>query len=361
MDPVCKWSVPNPPAFPGLTDAGISPQLNITLPEYNIYFNYTGLRGWVSYGKTIAVIGGNSVIASIDILMNGTTRDPVTDGTTAFMVAVVTSQESVASTASSDPSKLDLSGLPTQDISFIASYSTNKNLTTAKFSILVCQPRARIETREVVLDGGGTVQFTEKTGFGRQGNLHDSQTALLLAQSLGKYTTDSGPETSYQGIGKAGQIRMFFGTNVTNTTTAPTTLKPLPVEEITDMYARIQQAAMVTYLSGKFGTAYVPGRFQTVNLVFQSSLPQVIASTVLFSLITIFINLCFFRSYTEKFTLFAISASLARSNIPELSEAVREAGEGEHAVEQMGKNRIRLVDDDLGETRHGGSTLQIDM
>ncbi|KAL0574659.1 hypothetical protein V5O48_007306 [Marasmius crinis-equi] len=356
MDPVCKWTIPNPPAAAGLSSSGIVSQLNITIPEYNVFVNYTGLSSWNSNGKTIEVIGGDSVLAGINMLKNLTTKDPVTDGTMAFMAAVVTSQDSIFS-SSLDPSKLDLSGLPTQDITFNDTTSISKNLTTAKFSILVCQPRARIETREVILNGSGIAHVTTRTGLGRQGNLHDVQTALLLSQSLSKYTSDSGPETSYRGIGKAGQVRMFFGSNMSNSTATPI-IKPLPVEDITNTYARIQQAAMVSYLSGKFGTAHVPGRFQTVKLVFQSSIPQVIASTVLFGLVTLFIDLCFFRSYTEKFTLVAVSASLARSNISEVCEGAREdLGGGERALDQMGRNPVRLVDDGLG-ARHGG-TLQM--
>lgn len=75
-------------------------------------------------------------------------------------------------------------------------------------SVLVCNPRSTIESREIRADGSGRVEVVENKPLVRQGNLHTSQTKLLLykvgiqdfnaisklmvyTQALTKYATDS--------------------------------------------------------------------------------------------------------------------------------------------------------------------------
>ncbi|KAL0058491.1 hypothetical protein AAF712_014825 [Marasmius tenuissimus] len=344
MDPVCNWTIPSPPAVPAQT-SGSSLQMNITLPDYGISTSYGSVSTWTTHNKTIEVIGGGSTFgSSLAQLVNITTQDPVTDGTMAWIVAQnVGGIKNERFSSSLDLSLLDLTGVPTQEveISFNDTVAGTGNITSAKFSVLVCRPRARVETREVRLDGSGNIIVAERTGFGRQGNLHDGQTALLLTQSLNMYTTDSGPDSGYDGVGRAGQAHLFFGNYLWNVS-ATSSIKPVPIENITETYGLAQQAALNSYLSGKIATAYVPGRLQEVKLVFQSSLPQVIASTVLFGLVTLFSVVCYFRSYTESFTFFSIAATLARSNIPEAFERAREDFGEENAVQGVEKERIQL-------------------
>ncbi|KAK1224914.1 hypothetical protein PQX77_012154 [Marasmius sp. AFHP31] len=344
MDPICNWTIPNPPAVPAQTSSSL--QMNITLPDYGISISYSSLSDtWTTHNKTIEVIGdGSTSFGSSNLaqLVNITTRDPVTDGSMAWIVA-----QSVVGTkrfsSSADLSLLDLTGIPTQEIeiNFNDTAAGTSNITSAKFSILVCRPRARVETREVRLDASGNIVVAERTGLGRQGNLHDGQTALLLTQSLNMYTTDSGPDSGYEGVGRAGQARLFFGDNLWNASVT-SSIKPAPIENITERYGHAQQAALNSYLSGKIATAYVPGRLQEVKLVFQSSLPQVIASTVLFGFVTLFSVVCYFRSYRERFTLFSVGAILMRSNIPDAFERAREEFGEEKAIQGIEENRIQL-------------------
>ena len=142
---------------------------------------------------------------------------------------------------------------------------------------------------------------------------------------------------------------MFFGTDIWNASTTRT-IKPVPIGNITQTYSLAQQAALNAYLSGKIATAFVPGRLQEVKLVFQSSLPQVIASTVLLGLVTIFMVASHLRLRAEKFSLFSVATTLVRSNIPDAFEGAREDLGEQMAVDSMRDRKIRL---------DAGRTLQI--
>ena len=91
---------------------------------------------------------------------------------------------------------------------------------------------------------------------------------------------------------------------------------------------------MRSFLSGGLASAYVPGRVQTPTLVFTSSLPHVIVSTVLFALLALFINLCYLRADTEQFTLLSVAATLAHSDVPNVCEDIRYADQSQDAIDQ---------------------------
>jgi type III secretory pathway component EscS len=106
---------------------------------------------------------------------------------------------------------------------------------------------------------------------------------------------------------------------------------------------------MRSYLSGAMATAYVPGRAQSLKLVFTSSLPHVVVSTVLFAFLALFINVCYLRSDTEQFTLFSVAAALAHSNVPAVCEDIKYADRGRGAMREnvalksLEGRRIRLA------------------
>ncbi|KAK1215227.1 hypothetical protein PQX77_022178 [Marasmius sp. AFHP31] len=85
MDPVCDWTVPNPPVVPDS-----SGPLHIKLPTFGISATYVGLSGWAIHNKTIEVIvdGGKSpnggystpIGDRITQFVNTTTQNSVTDG-----------------------------------------------------------------------------------------------------------------------------------------------------------------------------------------------------------------------------------------------------------------------------------------
>ncbi|KAG7087188.1 hypothetical protein E1B28_013169 [Marasmius oreades] len=344
LDPVCNWTIPNPPATISKVDNITSLQaVNITLPDHSISATYNGLSNW-DQNKSVEVIGSGD-FGLVMSLKNTTTGDAITDGSMAWIVAQLTSgQQRDFASSTTDTSVLDLSGIPTQDISYNSTTTSisNQTMTSVRFSVLVCKPRAAVETREVRLDGNGGLEVSDRRGLTRQGNLDDGQVSLLLGKSLAKYTTDSGPDTGYEGIGKAGQVRLFFGPNFWNWTATPV-LKPLPLQDITSTYRSAVQASMTSYLSGKISTSFVPGRIQSVKLVFTSSLPHVIVSTVLFGIVTIWIIVCYFRPHAAKFTLVSVAAVLGQgSNVVEVCDSVSDSDEV--AFKHLKNRGVRLED-----------------
>ncbi|KAG8777749.1 hypothetical protein FRC12_000230 [Ceratobasidium sp. 428] len=346
MDPVCNWAVSNPPMAPPLdSNNTFSSRVNLTLPNYGVgsSFYLTTLQS--SYSKTVAVFSTDSD-ATGSGLFNLTNNDPPSQGMTAWLVAQCTSCNT--GSGGEDPSKIDLTGIPTQKFTSTKSPgSVNPVDMSLDVGVLVCDPRASVETREVRMDGSGGINVIEDgRTFVRQGNLQITQTRLLLAKALQAYTSSSGPTTGFNGVGKAAQVRLLFGP--TGNATETTILKPLPVDQLTQNYNLAIQAAMRAYLSGSMATAYVPGRTQTPTLVFTSSLPHVIVSTILFAFTALFINACYLRSDNEQFTLFSLSAALARSNLPAICEDVRYADNGravgeDVAIESLRGRRLRLT------------------
>jgi hypothetical protein len=113
-------------------------------------------------------------------LFNLTTNDPPVQGTMAWLVSQCTSCK--PDSFSSDPSVIDFTGIPSQQFTSPRTSLGNVTMETATFSILVCNPRATIETREVRADGSGKIQVMDGGPLVLQGNLHRSQTKLLLAK-----------------------------------------------------------------------------------------------------------------------------------------------------------------------------------
>ena len=115
-----------------------------------------------------------------DGLFNLTTNDPPTQGTMAWLVSQCTSCQALNFR---DPSRLNLTGIPTQEFKFPLLGAGNLTEATSLVSLLVCHPRATIETREIRADGSGRVEVVESKPLVRQGNLHIAQTKLLLSKA----------------------------------------------------------------------------------------------------------------------------------------------------------------------------------
>ena len=96
-----------------------------------------------------------------------------------------------------------------------------------------------------------------------------------------------------------------------------TKLAPQALSNITAVYTTMVQAAAKVYMTGALGTAYVPGRINTSEVVFDSSLPHVIVSTFLFVILSLLVAIAHFRSGKEEpFTLLGVAAALHESGIP---------------------------------------------
>ncbi|KAF8606414.1 hypothetical protein BDV93DRAFT_542676 [Ceratobasidium sp. AG-I] len=343
MDPVCTWTVPDPPLTvpPESWNTNLTYEigLNISLPTHGVgarivLSDIRELVIWLmgrgsTYARVLADDSQRTKLMGVLTLFNLTTNYPPTQGTMAWIVAQCTSCEAFWY---ADPSKIDFTGIPAQEFKYPSTFTGNITEETSLVSFLVCNPRATIESREVRADGSGRVEVVESKPLARQGNLHTLQTKLLLSRALFEYTLNSGPSTTYSGIGKAAQIQLFFG-KVGNSTETKT-LTPRPIDKLTEGYALAQQAAMRSYLSGEIASSYVPGRVQTLTLVFTSSLPHVITSTILFALLTLFINICYLRADAEQFTLLSVATALAHSDVPNVCEDMRYANQTQDPVHQ---------------------------
>ncbi|CUA75878.1 putative protein YuaQ [Escherichia coli K-12] [Rhizoctonia solani] len=323
MNPVCTWTVPSPPVVPVANASDSSAVVNLTLPDFGVSTQlYPRNFGFPLLGSkmSLTVLGEDITSA----LVNISTGDPPITGVMGWLMTRCKSCQ--PSTEEKFYNTINMTGLPTQEYQGVRIVGNVSEPETAEFSILMCDPRLSVETREVRLDGSGRITVMENGGLTRQGNLHLAQTRLLLGKGLAKFGSDSGPNTMFSGVGQETQIKMFFGP-IENSTLTPV-LTPRPISELTHGYMVAQQAAMRSYLSGRMSSSVVPGRMQEMKLVFTSSLPQVVVSTVLFVFAAIFINACYLRSDTEQFTLFSVAAALSNSNLGRMCEDVKYVDRG---------------------------------
>lgn len=225
----------------------------------------------------------------------------------------------------------DLSGLPTIHI---VQHNFNRTLPDMSYELafLICAPHTDFETREVRNDGLGRLTVQNFSYPFRQGNLDPTQTNILLSNALSDIAQSAGPTVAGAAIlGTEGQASLIFGPNSTNITDdfsqSMIILKPAPIENITAAYTLMLRSASKVFLNGAVSKAYVPGRLSTEQIIFTSSLPQVIVSTVLFFLLCTVAAVSHFRKEIPKFTFFNVAASLDGSDIPRvMGQARNDAG-----------------------------------
>jgi len=192
---------------------------------------------------------------------------------------------------------------------------------------------------------------------------------LLLSYSMSGFADKSGPSLSVGSMGSKAQAALIFGNeqiNTINTTNGVFTITPLQNHAIANSYVRVLQSTTnvhlnfleiqanlslirsQTYIGGKLGTAYVPGRLSKPALIFRSSMGNysptyflrlvitdgaftgyLAVSSALFALLTFFIIWAHFRAGKgEQFTLARIAIALDKSDIPSrFGEMKREADE----------------------------------
>ncbi|KAJ3481627.1 hypothetical protein NLI96_g7532 [Meripilus lineatus] len=236
----------------------------------------------------------------------------------------------------------DLSGLPVVQVADTDFH----NNSTYNVSFLVCSPNVVIETREIRNDGHGRLTVMETPYTPRQGNLHPGQTSVMFSTALGMLDMGGGPSSI---LNSEAQTILLLGptaTNISGSFHDPPTLRPLPEADIAEIYAHMLHSATKVYLDGTFSTAYVPGRIWVERVVFASSLPQLIASTILLVILSGILILSHFRKTTPQFTLFSVAAALHGSEIPStFAKAKRWADPKSREAEMvapMGRKRIVL-------------------
>jgi len=214
--------------------------------------------------------------------------------------------------------------------------------TAVDVSFLFCTPNAEIQTRQISNDGQGILTIGDKVPT-PQGNLHPVQTNLLLSYAFNDFD-EAGPSnpSNISTLGNQVQFAFVFG----NVSSGANQLPPQPINVISQSYGKILRSAVKPFMDGSLASATVPGRTTREIAVFAASLPQVVASTVLYLILSAFVILCHFRRHMPQFTLFAVAAALARSDIPSLFAELKASSQGppseDGAVMTLGNPRVLL-------------------
>ena len=276
-----------------------------------------------TYDKSIIVYDAVVKMVDFNNLVNISDTGNIASG--AFAVAV---GQCIDNCQSPTDVEIDLTGLPTLTAPTRGiDLNGTAIIETYALAFLICDPHADFETREVRNDGHGRLTVLNTSYPTRQGNLHPEQTNLLLSNLLSNID-QSGPSlTVGSALGSEVQATLIFGPSSTNLShnfgDPPLVIKPAPLENITDVYAHMLQSSSKLFLSGLLSKAYVPGRLSTEQVIFTSSLPQVVVSTVLFFVLCVVAAASHFRREIPKFTLFAVAASLDGSDVPRVLNQVR--------------------------------------
>ncbi|KAG8966581.1 hypothetical protein FRC03_011637 [Tulasnella sp. 419] len=240
---------------------------------------------------------------------------------------------------------------------------------TFGISFLSCRPNETIETREVWIDLEGKVELAPLQGEGvykRQGNLNELQTRILMSQVLQGFRTieNSGPNvhrSSYmEGLGGGAQIQLLFSQERSLVIPQDGRYEVKPIEEITRSYGRALQSTLKLFVDGTLLHYYVPSRTNRLILIFVSSFPHLVASTVVFVALSIFVIVVHFRKPVPQFTLFAVASSLSGSELPSTLEDVRQ-GEGAPLIERFALEELQVssVKVDRGSPGSPSSRIQL--
>ena len=248
----------------------------------------------------------------------------VSDGSTVLIISQLTYSPFLEVPPLYKPS-IDFSKVPTLQVS-------NGNI----LAFLLCRPHVSIQTRQVSTMGNGI--FTLGQHQPSQGNLDLSQVNYLMGEMLfySNFATNSGP--LQDDVGTEMMVRLILGNNYRFWSNIP----PAPLTNITTVYKQVMQSATKVFLSGAFGVANVTGVRFKEQVAFKSSLGHVIASAILFTLLTMGLVVAQFRKERGAFTLVEVAAALAGSDAPQkFVEMKQRADAGERRtlrIVQSGKD-----------------------
>ncbi|KIJ59438.1 hypothetical protein HYDPIDRAFT_118539 [Hydnomerulius pinastri MD-312] len=320
INPTCSWASTN--ITKPVIVAG-----NLSLST-GVYFATASLP---DFDLDIQVVGADLPFSSTsfatikdptsDSVRNHTNQAFTTTGSTIFLLGQCTSG---CNTYGSPNTTLNFAGLPT--------FTIQGPDQSWAMAILACVPNLTIETREVRSEGNGLLSVQPRPPGGhqltRQGNLHPVQTPSLLSIATKSITQSSGALSNgsdmYFFLGSKVQADMLFGKGqigslpgLGSVFDTNVTINLAPIADITEAYTQVLQSASKPYLAGFMGTAYVPGRVSTRDIIFTSSTPHVAVSTVIFALLSALIVLAHFRpGKGSEFTLINIAAAVHGSELP---------------------------------------------
>ncbi|KAH7884959.1 hypothetical protein F5I97DRAFT_1305040 [Phlebopus sp. FC_14] len=252
-------------------------------------------------------------------VFNHTTQTYPTDGSTVFLLGQCTGG-CQAYTNINSYTWLNMTDVP--------SFTVITANQTWEMGFLVCKPNPEIETREIRSQGNTVLQVQPlPTGkkYVSQGNLHPTQTPAMLAVAMMGITSNSGPQSTGSSwtysLGSQVQMDLLFGkeqiANLPSGAGSFVNISVLPLANVSQTYTHMLQSAAKAYTAGYFGTAYVPGRISTVEVVFTASMPHVALSTVLFIILSIFTAIAHYRKGKgSEFTLVNVAAAVHGSELP---------------------------------------------
>lgn len=320
LNPYCTWANPM-----NLTKSSSSKAMDNTSIAANAVTVYLdGLDLDIVVPSSIFPVYKSNFVTRIQVLdpatyvFNHTTQTLPSDGSTTFAI--------VACTEGCTGDQLNIISIY-PDLTDIPALKFTAPNNTYELSFLVCKPNITIETREVRTQGSLILEvqpLPEGKAYRRQGNLDLMQTSFMLGVATSHLSVDSGPQTStWFGLGSETQVKFIFSPAQMkaldlSTKGVTVNIQPIPLENLTQGYTQIVQAAAKAYITDGEGTAYVPGRVSSTQLIFTSSLPNVLVSTVAFALLwalTIFAH--FRKGKGYDFTLVNVGAALHDSEIPE--------------------------------------------
>ncbi|KAG2125402.1 hypothetical protein DEU56DRAFT_903754, partial [Suillus clintonianus] len=265
-------------------------------------------------------VGFLSIISFVDTMedlnvLNHTTQAPPSDGSTVLLLGqCVAGCDMSLLTASY--AWLNFTSLPT--------FQWNRTDGLYELAFLVCKPNVQISTREVRNNGFGMLSVQPSpngVNLKTQGNLHPRQTPALFSFAM----MHAGPSTLqgayYVDLGADVQQDFLFGREqVNNLPTSPgsiVNLTVLPTANLSLTFTSMLKSSSKAYLTGSLGTAYVPGRLLTFEVVFATSLPQLAVSTAIFILLFILTIVAHFRrGKGGDWTLINIAAAMHDSEVP---------------------------------------------
>ncbi|KAF8636253.1 hypothetical protein AX16_011023 [Volvariella volvacea WC 439] len=197
-------------------------------------------------------------------------------------------------------------------------------------AILACSPNLAVETVEVQSKGRDITILRPHPS--RQGNLDQREADLFFtalfspqppnaATALAHSVTCPGPQV---------QAGLVLGWDVLGDfdehhgVAREVRFSPMPISDITSVYARYLESATKPYLAGVLGTARVPGTVLEPTLVFEAFRPYAIASTILLTILNILSIWASFRSEKGRVSSLFTAGLLHLSSVAEEVRRFRE-------------------------------------
>lgn len=290
-----------------------------------------------------------------------TTQQPVIDGSAIWMLTQCISPGCAGAIISGDLLDMDMTGYPnvTQEVS-------PKN--TLNFYFLHCTPHASIITQEMINDGTKVSASGQAVGLA-QTNLMYTQSILMLSllpsafssSALGQAQTPTGTN-ALNGWGSMVQASLLLGvdqaknlTSLITETTVNVSASLQSIANITDGYAALLRSMSKRALDGSLGITYVPARTTRPVLLFTSSLPHVIVSTVFMVILGAFGVVAHYRRPIASFTFVNVAVALDGSDVPAVL-ASDAAGDGMKETD-LRRRVLYVREPQLGEEAEGGGPV----